>query len=93
MIKPISATTDFDYLVTFLPDGWQSKAKELGALTRCRKIPNAETLLRYFFFIWQKGVRCGDGGSPRPGGIANIRCAIMDRLRGAGDWLRWMSVN
>ena len=35
---------DFDYLVSFLPSGWQSKAKELGALRRCRKVPDAQTV-------------------------------------------------
>ncbi len=94
MIKPISATRDFDYLVTFLPDGWQSKAKELGALTRCRKIPNAETLLRILLLHLAEGCSLRETAARLArGGIANISdVAIMDRLRGAGDWLRWMSV-
>jgi len=94
MIKQVSTSTDFDYLVTFLPDGWQSKAKELGALTRCRKIPNAETLLRILMLHLAEGCSLRETATRlERGGIAKISdVAIMDRLRGAGDWLRWMSV-
>jgi hypothetical protein len=35
---------DFEYLLTFLPPGWELKAKELGALRRCRKFPDAKVL-------------------------------------------------
>ena len=27
--------SDFEYLVSFLPEGWEQKAKELRALRRC----------------------------------------------------------
>ena len=37
---------DWDVLSSFLPEGWQEKARDLGALRRCRKIPDAGTLLR-----------------------------------------------
>jgi hypothetical protein len=37
-------------LVQFLPEGWENKAQELGALTRRRKIVSAETLLRILPF-------------------------------------------
>ena len=37
---------DWPYLLTFLPVGWQQRAKEKGALLRSRNFPNAEILLR-----------------------------------------------
>ncbi len=40
---------DWQYLLTFLPEGWQQKAKALGALLRCRKFIDAESLLRTLF--------------------------------------------
>ena len=94
MSKLISTATDFDYLVTFLPVGWQDKAKELGALKRCRKIPNAETLLRILLLHLAEGCSLRETATRLTrGGIANVSdVAIMDRLRGAGNWLRWMSV-
>ena len=42
--EQLSIERDYEYLVSFLPQGWREKAKELGALRRCRKVPNADTL-------------------------------------------------
>jgi len=94
MVKPINVASDFDYLVTFLPAGWQSKAKELGALKRCRKIPNAETLLRVLLLHLAEGCSLRETSTRLArGGIANVSdVAIMDRLRSAGAWFRWMSL-
>ena len=39
-------TEDWDVLLSFLPDGWEEKAKELGALRRCRKFADPGVLLR-----------------------------------------------
>ena len=64
----VDVTSDFDYLTRFLPPGWQAKAKELGALRRCRKVPDAETLLRVLLIHLAEGcslretaVRAGEG--------------------------------
>ena len=35
---------DWDVLQSFLPQGWQEQAKELGALRRCRKFADEEAL-------------------------------------------------
>ncbi|MBM4295208.1 MAG: IS4/IS5 family transposase, partial [Deltaproteobacteria bacterium] len=40
---------DWQFLLTFLPATWQEKAKELGAIRRCRKFENPEALLRTMF--------------------------------------------
>lgn len=88
----LSVSEDFEYLVGFLPEGWESKAKELGALRRARKVPDARTLLRALL------VHLGEGCSLREtaarakqGGLMDVSdVAIMDRLRLSGEWLRWM---
>ena len=36
----------FEELLQFLPEGWEAKAKELGALQRAGEIKTAEELLR-----------------------------------------------
>jgi len=94
MSAPLNTNADFDYLVTFLPAGWQQKAKELGALKRCRKIPDAATLLRILLLHLAEGCSLRETAARLTrGGIAKVSdVTIMDRLRGAGSWLRWMSV-
>jgi hypothetical protein len=52
----LKVAEDFIYLTSFLPVGWQEKAKELGALRRCRKVPDAETLLRVFLIHLAEGL-------------------------------------
>jgi len=42
---------DFLYSTNFLPAGWHSKAKGLRALRRCKKAPNAQTLLRVHLIL------------------------------------------
>jgi len=84
---------DFDFLVTLLPDGWDAKAKELGALRRCRKIPDAGTLLRILLIHLAEGCSLRETAvRARQGGIADVSdVAIMDRLRCAGEWFRWLN--
>lgn len=84
---------DFAYLLMFLPDGWREKARELGALRRRRKIPDAERLLRILLIHLAEG--CSLRETALRAQEANLAClsdvAIMDRLRHAGEWLRWMN--
>ena len=85
---------DWQVLLTFLPSGWQGKAKELGALRRCRKFENAETLLRTLL------IHLADGCSLREtavrakhGHIASVSdVALLKRLNVSGEWFRWMAV-
>lgn len=90
MIKPIRTKEDFDYLLTFLPSGWQEKAKELKALRRCRKIPDAETLLHVLLLHLAEGCSLRETATRLShGGIAELSdVAILDRLRGSSEWLR-----
>lgn len=91
--EQLAQSQDWPYLVTFFPDGWQQKAKELGALLRCRKFQDAESLLRTLL------IHLADGCSLREtavrakhGNIVSISdVALLKRLKSSGEWLRWMA--
>jgi hypothetical protein len=84
---------DFDFVLGFLPDGWEEKAKELGALRRCRKIENARVLLRLLLLHLAEGWSLRETAvRAKHSGLVDVSdVAIMDRLRSAGEWFRWMS--
>lgn len=84
---------DFDYLLSFLPSGWECQAKELGALRRCRKVRDAKTLLRVLLIHLAEGCSLRETSARvRQGGIADLTdVAIMDRLRQAGNWFCWLN--
>jgi len=85
---------DWDVLSSFLPEGWQEKARDLGALRRCRKIPDAGTLLRLLLIHLADGCSLRETVAlGRKGGIAEISdVALMKRLIASAEWLRWLSV-
>jgi hypothetical protein len=89
----VAIDEDFDYLLSFLPPEWQDKARELGALRRCRKIPGARVLLRLLLIHLAEGCSLRETAvRARQGGLIEVSdVAIMDRLRSSGEWLRWMS--
>jgi hypothetical protein len=89
----LQVSKDFEYLMGFLPEGWREKAKELGALRRCRKVPNAERLLRTLLIHLAEGCSLRETAvRAREGGILDLSdVAIMDRLRLSGEWFRWMN--
>jgi len=90
----LSQGDNWHVILSFLPDGWGEKARELGALQRCRKFANAESLLRTLL------IHLADGCSLREtavraqyGEVASISdVALLKRLRASGEWLRWMAV-
>ncbi len=95
MADAISFNPDenWDAVLTFLPDGWEEKAKELGALLRCRGFADAEALLRTLL------IHLADGCSLREtavrakyGKVASISdVALLKRLKASGEWLRWLA--
>jgi hypothetical protein len=89
----LRAETDFDFLLTFLPPEWERKAKELGALLRCRKFNNAQVLLRILLIHLAEGCSLRETAvRARQGGLADVSdVAIMDRLRQTEEWFRWMN--
>lgn len=84
---------DFHYLLQLLPDGWQEKARSLGALRRCRGVRDAESLLRVLLIHLADGCSLRETSLRiRRGNIAQLSdVAIMDRLRLSGEWFRWMN--
>ena len=84
---------DFAYLLRLLPEDWQRQAKRLGALRRCRKVADAESLLRVLLIHLAEGCSLRETAlRVQRAQIANLSdVAIMDRLRLAGEWFRWMN--
>lgn len=92
-MKPTPIQEDWDILLKFLPEGWQQKANDYGALVRKRKINSAEILLRVLL------IHLADGKSLRTtatyaeeAGICQINdVALLHRLKASERWFRWMS--
>ena len=84
---------DWKVLISFLPEGWKEKARELGALSRNRKFMTAETLLRVLLIH----IGCGyslrvTSALSKESGLADISdVALLKRLRACGDWFLWMA--
>jgi hypothetical protein len=91
--EEIRVDDDYEYLKTFFPEGWEEKAKELGALRRCRKMPDAGTLLRVLLMHLAEGCSLRETAvRAKTGGLIELSdVAIMDRLRSSGEWFRWMN--
>lgn len=84
---------EWDVLVKFLPVGWESKAQELGALTRKRKFKDPETLLRVLL------IHLADGKSLRTTSayakeakLCDVNdVALLHRLKASEDWFCWIA--
>jgi hypothetical protein len=92
-MNPLPIQEDWEILLKFLPEGWEAKATELGALVRKRKIDSPRTLLRLLL------IHLADGKSLRTtatyaqeAGLCNINdVALLHRLKASDEWFRWMS--
>ncbi len=94
--KPaVQLDRDFNYMLTFLPEGWEEKAKELGALRRCRKVPDARVLLRVLLIHLVEGCSLHETAvRARLGGIIDLSAVtVKNRLECASEWFRWMSAS
>lgn len=83
---------DWDVIERVLPDGWQDAARRTGALRRTRGFKDAETLLRVLLIhlvdgcsLRETAVRADAGGLIKVSDVA-----LLGRLRGSGEWFRWM---
>ena len=83
---------DWQIVLRVLPLGWQDKARELGALRRCREFADAATLLRVLLIHLAEGcslretaVRAAEGQL-----VTVSDVALLKRLRVSGEWFRWM---
>jgi hypothetical protein len=84
---------DWQFLLTFLPTGWQEKARELGAVQRFRRFENPEALLRTLLIHLATGCSLRETAArAKQGHITQVSdVALLKRLKAAGDWLRWMA--
>lgn len=83
---------DWEIVLRMLPQGWQDKARELGALRRCREFRDAATLLRVLLIHLAEGcslretvVRAAEGRLVKVSDVA-----LLKRLKVSGEWFRWM---
>lgn len=81
-------------LLSYLPPGWETQARELKALQRARSFESAEALLRTLLIYLAEGcslrgtaVQAAEGGV---GSVADV--AILKRLRASEEWLRWLAL-
>jgi hypothetical protein len=75
-----------------LPRGWQDKARESGAMRRCREFPNAATLLRVLLIHLAEGCSLRETAvRAAAGGLVEVSdVAALKRLRRSGEWFRWI---
>src|SRR5579872_584873 len=84
---------DWAVLCTFLPAGWEQKARELGALTRARGVSGPDALLRILLIHIANGCSLAETAlRAQQAGLGQLnQSAVYKRLRSAEEWLRWMA--
>ncbi|MDR1955225.1 MAG: transposase [Treponema sp.] len=82
----------FEQLVSVMPEGWEDKAKELGALLRTREIKNATDLLHLVFLYLTEGKSfSGTAALLKLTGIGSMtKKAVFTRFQKCDTWLRWL---
>lgn len=85
---------DWELLRSFLPEGWSSKAKELGAITRLRNFKDSDSLLRTLLIYFVDGCSLKETAArAKLGKISDVSSvALFKRLNKSGEWLRWMAI-
>jgi hypothetical protein len=75
-----------------LPEGWEEKAKELGALQRAREIKTPEELLRLILLYLTEGKSMAGTSAITnlSGAAAMSKVAVFKRIQNSGEWLKWM---
>lgn len=83
---------DWEIVLGLLPQGWQDKARELGALRRCREFQDAATLLRVLLIHLAEGCSLRETAVRAAAGrlVAVSDVALLKRLKVSGEWFRWM---
>jgi len=85
----------FKQMLDLLPEGWEAKAKELGAFQRAREIDSPEALLRLILLYLTEGKSFrGTKALIQLSGEAEVSdVAILKRMRNSAEWLKWLSQN
>lgn len=86
---------DFKKIIDLMPLGWEEKAKELKAITRSRKIKNAEELLRLNLLYLTNGESFGKTSAILGMSDTNNlnKNAVYERIGKSRDWLKWLCEN
>lgn len=76
-----------------LPDGWQEKARESGALKFGRQFSSPENLLRVLLIYFCDGCSMRETvARAAAAGLVNISdVALLKRVDKCGEWFRWMT--
>lgn len=84
---------DWEVLCSFLPTGWEERARESGALTRARGVADARALLRVLLIHIATGCSLAETSvRARRMGLGELNAtAVYKRLRSAEEWLRWLA--
>ena len=85
---------DWEVVMQMLPDQWEAKARELGAVRRqLRGFDSVGSLLRVLLI--HLADRCSlreTAARASAGGLAAVSdVALLKRLRGCGAWFEWMA--
>jgi len=82
----------FEQVLRLLPEGWEAKAKELGALQRAREIKSPEELLRLILLYLTEGKSfAGTSAITQLSGEATLnKMAVYKRFKNSASWLQWM---
>jgi len=83
---------DWEVIERVLPSGWQHVARQTGALRRTRGFKDAAALLRVLLIHLIEGCSLRETAvRADAGGLAKVSdVALLGRLRGCGEWFRWM---
>ena len=83
---------DWRIVERVLPAGWEAAAKQTGAMMRNRGFDGPGTLLRVLLIHLADGCSLRETAvRARAGGLAEVSdVALRNRLRGCGEWFRWM---
>jgi hypothetical protein len=83
---------DWDIVKKLLPPDWEESARQCGALRRCRKINNAQTLLRLILLHVAGGLSLRQTSARAEAlGWADVSdVALLKRLRASGNWLEYL---
>src|SRR3982751_532168 len=92
-LAPVEELDSWEVLCSFLPKGWEQKARECGAFRRARGIAGADALLRILLIPIANGCSLAETSvRAQQLGLGRLNpSAIYKRLRSAEEWLRWMA--
>jgi hypothetical protein len=96
MMKNIEEICErMEEIYTLLPEGWQEKARELGALKRGRNIKTAEDLLMLNLAYQTNGKSLGGTSALiKSGGVINLaKNAVKFRIQKSEVWNNWLVQN